>query len=645
MSVSSGTRALRKPKLIIGLDFGTTYGTAAFVSLRKGQDLDKVEGPDINLVDGYKDDPHWARFASEEVPILVYYGDDGGTYHWGFSVKKLMKIPSQSIYRNEIGYIVRPKLLLDSSDITTGIRDELMIQVKALKSQGHIEQPEDILRDYFTGWLAHIGNKVPPVEDVEFSICLPTKWTITSEQKLCQQIEKAIRATWPAFMQLPGQASKPINMFTVREPEAAAAGMLIETDNRLGLGHVVLIIDAGGATIEMTAYSIRRVNPLRFAEVTETSAAVCGSDLLNFRFKELVVQTLSQETYLQKGLLGKNSLAAFVEAKIMPSFEYQTKRNVDFAKQFGEVDRFEVPGLRPNTVKGFGQLRDIFKPLLDQVEALLTDQFDQAVSHGDEISAVILAGGFAESIPLQQCIKAWLRNHYPDVYLTKPPKVPGIMIAKGAVHRALNKEYGPTRFVRSSFAILRHIPFEDIPRAKENAKFAQKGFDGLLYVKNCLNWFIRCGQRLDPGKKFEFISHHQFDETDLIWIGEEILYHCPTDMNGLFPRNHPQNEGKDPLGRIEINFEDIKNKSVIIPSDPENNGKLVWSVAAKVTVELLEGFRHNLKFQCEWTPKLQDEEVGNLNVDDGKGGSKRVRDVRGGGQVINIVAHFAPSTA
>jgi hypothetical protein len=108
---------------------------------------------------------------------------------------------------------------------------------------------------------------------------------------------------------------------------------------------------------------------------------------------------------------------------------------------------------------------------------------------------VLLIGGFSESQALKGCIQSWLNENDLAVPVISAGMSAGIIVAKGAVLRALNKDHGPSRFVRSSFGLLRHIPAIKgaEPSEEERELFTRKpepGRDGSRYFMDCIEWFI-----------------------------------------------------------------------------------------------------------------------------------------------------------
>jgi hypothetical protein len=71
----------------------------------------------------------------------------------------------------------------------------------------------------------------------------------------------------------------------------------------------------------------------------------------------------------------------------------------------------------------------------------------------------------------------------------------GIAVASGGVLRALNKEFGPQRKVRTSIGLSRKIPFEPTLRDEHKGlplRFVEYDkLDDINYVGNSIKWFIK----------------------------------------------------------------------------------------------------------------------------------------------------------
>ena len=71
----------------------------------------------------------------------------------------------------------------------------------------------------------------------------------------------------------------------------------------------------------------------------------------------------------------------------------------------------------------------------------------------------------------------------------------GIAVASGGVLRALNKQYGPSRKMRTSIGIGRKIPFEPTERVQHVGlprRFIKHDkLDDIEYVENSIEWFLK----------------------------------------------------------------------------------------------------------------------------------------------------------
>jgi len=97
--------------------------------------------------------------------------------------------------------------------------------------------------------------------------------------------------------------------------------------------------------------------PLRLErEVVEPHGELCGSTYLNDDFRAFVKEKLKDEKYLTapQTQLGENlTLDDLIEERVMKVFENMVKRKMDFGNSNAAKFVFDIPGLRPDAVKGF----------------------------------------------------------------------------------------------------------------------------------------------------------------------------------------------------------------------------------------------------------------------------------------------------
>ncbi|KAF1950462.1 hypothetical protein CC80DRAFT_554219 [Byssothecium circinans] len=675
-----------KTKVLLGIDVGTTYGTVAYTIQSGNKSNLHVHPHSINFIDEYPTETYLGPNSSRAVPMITYYDPENCNSQkcapeWGFKVKDNLTFPAHEIHKHSERMVSRMKLLLDTHDATAHIREELKSKAQFLTHVSPVKEVEDLLKHFLEPWMEFVWERlqeklqedgiVEEVDGYEFSVCLPTHWTVTSQHKLCAAIVSAVQASWLFFQKRIGRKTPPVEIFTVREPEAGANSILTHRQDQIRVGEIFLIIDAGGATVEACCYRVTMKDPLRFEEVTLTTARVCGSDMANQEFKNFCIDLLADEHYLEE-VYGV-SFAALVKAKILPRFENMIKPRIDFSnpKKSDKPSWFNVDMLRANPAKNFkeGQLgvttadlHAVFAPFFAEIHELLNEQFSRVEAKGLNISEVVLIGGYSQSKPLQNTIATWIEVNEKKTTLSPQPIDASTAIAKGAVLRSLNKDHGPTRFTRSSFAILYHREISHTactrgnlkayPDAEEIFPLVRPGLDGRMFLMDSLKWFIQKDEELQPGQEFRFVGVHVFTSEHEEWLVEEVIYHSPRRMDHTShrPVGTKANEGAELLGTIECNVTRLKKEiqPTQVPktkcNDDGSAARLYWEVAICVVVELLEGHRHNLGVSALWTPELQrmvmedPEKAIQLGMTDIKSPVRSEKP-------MNIAAHFKPSTA
>jgi hypothetical protein len=287
------SRPINVDRLLISVDFGTTFSCVAYTRVRKGERPGGVNISQIKCINKFRDYKPRGEMAPirEDVPTELWYNpdpdnlnaveanrtavghyptkkathwaadsaypdsdedepetprearsqqriqDDGSKPSrprcWGFGVQNQLKridIPKQ-----EEGRISRFKLLLDNSESTKEIRRGLQPILKSLKTKELIQDVNDLYTHYLTHLLENarvqLEEKGELDDDppVEFILCVPAKWPIKGSRILQHAMEKAVKG---AGFGTRAQDSVS-NLFLVTEPEAAAACVLAENRNTI----------------------------------------------------------------------------------------------------------------------------------------------------------------------------------------------------------------------------------------------------------------------------------------------------------------------------------------------------------------------------------------------------------------------------
>lgn len=226
--------------------------------------------------------------------------------------------------------------------------------------------------------------------------------------------------------------------------EAAALYTLKNlSPSTLQLGRRFVVCDAGGGTVDLITYEVVEVNKLALKEVTEGTGGKCGSSMLNKRFRRHLKQTHGDKYWTDERLV--QALNDFESVSGIRNRSPMIPRltRCQFKKSFspkGEPLTLKVDpslGLRRNryTMAQEEMKEKIFDPIVKDIICLVKEQVSMA---GDEVTAVVMVGGFGQS----RYLKSKVRDAIAAGTQVLQPENGWTAVVKGAVIHGL-AQYGP----------------------------------------------------------------------------------------------------------------------------------------------------------------------------------------------------------
>ncbi|KAI9374735.1 hypothetical protein BJX61DRAFT_264991 [Aspergillus egyptiacus] len=471
MEKSLNSLSLNDRKLVIGIDFGTTYTGVAWAETRRPDHISVIESwpAQVGMQEG---------MSSVKVPTELRYTSDENV-EWGFQIPALV---------DRYQWF---KLGLDESTPLVSTR-----------SWGD-KTPEGLAEDYLTALYKHImytleqklGTALLRTIPLEFSLTVPAIWTEAAKDKTLKACQKA------------GLKSDS-GISLVTEPEAAAVYALQGLDpHGLKEGDNFVLCDAGGGTVDLISYTITALRPiLQVKELTTGTGGPCGSTFLNRRFADFLTRKLGREEGWDDEVL----------AEANERFDSVIKKQYSPTMDGDQGYIIPVPGLANNanlnvrrgkvTIKP-EEMHFIFEPLILKVIKYVQDQI---AACGDEITirAVLLVGGFGQN----NYLKERLRDALKSVEILQPPNA-WTAVVRGAVMMGLSRMKAlstvdvVSRKARKHYGVELYSPFQ-VGKHDESKKYwcARSGF----HRAPQMFWFVTKNTSIEENKPIPIDFNNYF---------------------------------------------------------------------------------------------------------------------------------------
>ncbi|PHH59441.1 hypothetical protein CDD81_3201 [Ophiocordyceps australis] len=290
-----------RERLIVGVDFGTTFSGVAAAHASAPDDIEIIKT--------------WPGGSSDKVPSEIAY--EAGSIKWGFQVKA------------DGARIRCIKLFLDRTLRLPFYVDNYDTAAQLQRSN---KQVVDVVSDYLTQLQQHTrailarryGEAFVAAAQIDYVLTCPAVWSDAAKNTTLLAAERAGM----------GRQSE-IQM--ISEPEAAAVYTLNAIQaNCLKVGDNIIVCDAGGGTVDLISYKILSLRPLRVEESAVGTGGLCGSAFLNYGFEAQVRRKLGAELLhemktTRRGDSWQTALNYFENVKRSFSDEYEQEWLVPWA--------------------------------------------------------------------------------------------------------------------------------------------------------------------------------------------------------------------------------------------------------------------------------------------------------------------------
>ncbi|KAL2136656.1 hypothetical protein VTI74DRAFT_2388 [Chaetomium olivicolor] len=514
--------AVMNDRLIVGVDFGTTFSGVAAVYTGTPDDIEII-----------KTWPGGNGITSDKVPTEISYDLPAGaspgtapTVKWGFQFK-----PEESRLRCI-------KLFLDRSQ-------KLPFYVSPLETAAQLKRYNktvvDAVSDYLTQIYKHTmdtlrrryGESFMASTKVDFVLTCPAVWSDAAKNTTLQAAERAGMGT-----------QSQIQM--ISEPEAAAVYTLKAIQpNHLKVGDNFIVCDGGGGTVDLIAYKIVSLKPIRVEESAVGTGGLCGSAFLNYRFEEHVKNRLGQSRFDE------------MKTKKQKTWQMGLRYFEEFVKRnFNEDEHQEVnvpfPGLPDDEETGLDsgflvmtadQIKDIFEPVVKEVCDLVQGQVDTLRAKGGIVSGIILVGGFGQSDYLYRRLKNHFTSAAPPPYSERPthsnvdmrerpsievmqPVYAWTAVVRGAVLRGLEGNMVISRKARMHYGTS-YATVYDETKHSVTERYWSPLWERWM-VSDRMQWHIAKGEAISPLQPIAFHYTRNFRPGQSLVVTDDLIA-CEAD--------------------------------------------------------------------------------------------------------------------
>ncbi|KAF5701588.1 Hsp70 chaperone protein [Fusarium globosum] len=477
---SSATTTLdTKDRIIIALDFGTTYSGVAYCFCNSSGKPDVVPVVDWPGLEGRK---------QPKVPTAILYDPEDSTkFKWGGQVN----------WRDD--HVRGVKLLLDPQQTRPSYLPSSNFKSEMKKlPKDVVDVAADFMGAMYNHVLEKIASRVPrdylDLCQKDFVLSVPAVWSDMAKESTMQAAQKA--GIFPVAV--------------IKEPEAAALYTFMSQERALAEGDCFVVCDAGGGTVDLISYEVVSTQPsLNLAEAVPGIGSMSGSLGLNRRFAEAVQNLIGDEEWFRL----KNHDA-------WPLADRQFDQSVKTAFNGDLEDEYIVnfPGAYLEDDDEERLCRDTWYMSGETVQGA------RLKCPGKPLKGIFLVGGFGAS----QYLKARIEKANPDIQVIQPDDAWAAIVKGAALSRLSYTNVVSTKAPRHYGVIVRgaYEPITD----KGRPTFVDP-VDGTLRADK-LEWYILKGQDLKRDQDIRrslsrhVPKHHSSNDLvfqDKLSMSEEVL--------------------------------------------------------------------------------------------------------------------------
>ncbi|CAO2656251.1 Nn.00g050540.m01.CDS01 [Neocucurbitaria sp. VM-36] len=502
VTIAGSIRERQETRLVIGLDYGTTYTGVAYATPSGNRCV-------LNEIT-VKDDWGAQMGNHDKVPSVISYSvpSEMMEQQWGSSLSP--QAVSMVHTKLELGIQKLQGELDMTLQVLDGMKDldfSRMMTANGIPAYSH-KSPEEIVTDYLAKVFEYLDLTVNNFNEAfrrhtatDIVVTVPTDWSYMAMNSTFRALTKAgfNRANFPRLQEV----------LFITESEAAALYVARYYRDEKGQeflkeNQYFVLIDAGGGTVDVVSYQVKKLHPvLQLEQVGKPTGDKCGSIFINREFLKWLRNQLGEANYrhLDPNLdIDKDAFHASESPAMRYLMEKFDERKQIFDRNSRDLyldlpeplDSLTIPGIvyQGQITIPRALMEHFFDVCIEKVVDMVKYHMDRIEERGSQPKNVFLVGGFGASDYLQQQIEYTLKLWKIKF---RTPQTSWTAVVQGAVvcgiEKANIRNMKKTTHCRHSYAICLDELFSesthhDVDRVHTN---------GNIYAESQLIWLLNKG--------------------------------------------------------------------------------------------------------------------------------------------------------
>jgi hypothetical protein len=498
--VSSLSLRDRNYRIAIAIDFGTARSGYAYQFF---EDKDTGKDPSFRNIWPDSNGEYYPKTLTE-----ILFRPDGTMEAWGHTARKRFTQLKEEASEKGYIFIENFKTLLHEGKDRDQDGPFIMREGKKFSVLRLIAEFLRLVKETALKDISETLGGAGLLEENEIRWCLtvPAVWSEDSKQIMRRAAEIA---------GLIGEGTQEAErLLLVLEPEAAAVHcqqvMMRKNKSSLENGTVIMIVDAGGGTVDITVHEV--IKGQRLDEVVPCGGGLYGSKYVDENFREFLARKLSAEAmdeFQSQWPVEYAKLMSETWESIKCSYDATPdwKKSIDLPRRLEKILEDKFPEILDQLANAQGgdntvirltnqDMEAIFNSVVNQLIGKVKNQFTALEDRQCDI--LFLVGGFAQSPFLKKRIQKEFGSRVKSVVI---PDRPGAAVLLGAASFGVDPGVVIARRSRLTYGTPVSLPFEkgDPEKKRRTAQEMDKIFGGKHNCDFCtqrFHIFVAAGERV-----------------------------------------------------------------------------------------------------------------------------------------------------